>query len=113
MAASVCSQVDFLAISEIVLDNSFPTTQFNLLCFRNPYRNDYDWVKWGITGIYINRDIPSRMIFIPEFQTIPVHINPRKQKWLIVATYVSPSDFITELTKVLDKCRNNFKNMLF
>ena len=34
-----------------------------------------------------------------------------KNKWLVVATYTPPSLLQTELTKVLDKCRNSFENI--
>ena len=36
----VCTQVDFLAISETKLDSSVPTAQFNLPGFRTTYRKD-------------------------------------------------------------------------
>ena len=40
LSGFVCTQVDFLAISETKLDSSFPTAQFNLPSFRTPYRKD-------------------------------------------------------------------------
>ena len=36
----VCTQIDFLAISETKLDSSFSIAQFNLTGFRTPYRKD-------------------------------------------------------------------------
>ena len=43
-------------------------------------------------------------------------MNLKKQKWLVAAIYTPPSQcksyFITELTKVLDKCRSNFENIV-
>ena len=59
--------------------------------------------------IYI-RDCPSTT------QILPAEMNLKKQKWLVVAIYTPPSQckiyFITELTKVLDKCRSNFENIV-
>ena len=47
-------------------------------------------------------------------QLIPVEINLKKQKWLVAAIYTPPSQcknyFITELTKILDKCRGSYDN---
>ena len=49
-----------------------------------------------------------------HIQILPVEMNLKKPKWLVVAIYTSPSQcksyFITELTKVLDKWRRNFEN---
>ena len=110
---------DFLAISEIKLDSSFPTAQFNLSGFRTPYRKDITARSGGLL-VYVNGDIPSRMISIRDcpsgIQILPVEMNLKKQKWLVVAIYALLSQcksyFITELTKVLDKCRNNFENIV-
>ena len=106
----VYTQVHFLAISEAKLDSSFPTAQFNLPGFRNLYRKDI--------LVYVNGDILSRMISSrdcsSDIQILPVEMN-LKQKWLVVAIYIPPSQyksyFITKLTKVLDKCRSNFENI--
>ena len=58
------------------------------------------------------------MLKIPDcpsdIQVIPVEINLKKQKWLVIAIYTPPSQcknyFITELTKILDKCRGSYEN---
>ena len=58
------------------------------------------------------------MLKIPDFpsdiQMIPVEVNIKKQKWLVIAIYKPPSQcknyFITELTKILDKCRGSYEN---
>ena len=58
------------------------------------------------------------MLKIPDcpsdIQVIPVEINLKKQKWLVIAIYTPPSQcknyFITELTKMLDKCRGSYEN---
>ena len=56
------------------------------------------------------RDCPS------DIQILPVEMNLKKQKWLVVAINTPPlqctSYFVTELTKVLDKCRSNFENIV-
>ena len=75
LLAFVCTQVDFLAISETKLDSSFPTVQFNFPSFRTPYRKDTTARSGGLL-VYVNGDIPSRMIFIrdcpSDIQILPV-----------------------------------------
>ena len=63
--------------------------------------------------LYINgdiRDCPS------DIQILQVEMNLKKQKWLVIAIYTPllqcKSYFITELTKVLDKCRSSFVNII-
>ena len=78
----VCSQEDFLTISETKLDSSFPTTQFNLPEFRTPYRKDKTAKSRGLL-VYVNGDIPSRMISIRHYpsdiQILPFEMNLKKQ----------------------------------
>ena len=51
-----------------------------------------------------------------DIQILPVEMNLKKQKWLVAEIYTPPSQcksyFITKLTKVLDKCRSNFENIV-
>ena len=64
----LCTQVDFLAVSETKLDSSFPTAQFNLPGFKTPYRKDIT-ARSGVLLVYVNGDIPSRMISLRECLT--------------------------------------------
>ena len=88
--------VDFLAVSETKLDSSFPTEQFNLSGLVTPYRKDLSAKSGGLLA-YVNSNIPSK-----------------KQKWLVIVIYTPPSKrksyFVTELTKILDKCRGSDEN---
>ena len=109
--------IDFLAVSETKLDSSFPTGQFNLPGFRTPFRKDLSGKSGGLL-VYVNSNFPSKMLKIPDcpsdIQVIPVDINLKKQKWLVIAIYKPPSQckkyLITELTKILDKCRGSYEN---
>ena len=51
-----------------------------------------------------------------DIQVIPVEINLKKQKWLVIAIYTPPSQcknyFITELTKILDKRKGSYENTI-
>ena len=79
----VCTQVDFLVISETKLDISFPAAQFNLSGFKTPYRKDIIARSAGLL-VYINEDIPYRMISIRDFpsdiQILLVEIKSQKAK---------------------------------
>ena len=109
--------VDFLAVSETKLDSSFPTGQFNLPGFRTPYRKDLSAKSGGLL-VDVNSNIPSKVLKIfdcpSDIQVIPVEIILKKQKWLVIAIYTPPSHcknyFITELIKILDKCRGSYEN---
>ena len=107
---TVNSYFSTLAVSETRLDSSLPTWQFNLPGFRTPYRKDLSAKSGGLL-VYVNSNIPSKVLKIPDcpsdIQMIPVEINLKKQKWLAIAIYTTPSQcknyFITELTKILDR----------
>ena len=57
----VKNNVDVLMISETKLDDSFPTAQFLLHGFREPYRLDRNSKGGGIM-LYIREDIPSSLL---------------------------------------------------
>ena len=77
------------------------------------------WGKSGGLRVYVNRDIPLKVLKIPDspsdIQVIPSEINLRKQKWLVEAIYTPPSPcknyFLTQLTKILDKYRGSHENI--
>ena len=73
------NNTDILMISETKLDPSFPTRQFHIHGFSEPYRFDRNSIGGGIL-LYIREDIPSKLILtkmaIEEFF---VEINLRKK----------------------------------
>lgn len=77
----LCKQVDFLAISQTKLDSYFPTVQFNLPGFRPPYMKDIT-ARNGVLLVYVNGDIPSRVISIRDctshIQILLVEMNLKK-----------------------------------
>ena len=56
----ICVNLDILIMSEIKLDNSFPSSQFLLDEFLKPHRLDRCWNGGGIL-IYIRDDIPAHL----------------------------------------------------
>ena len=68
----------------------------------------------------MNSNIPSKVLKVSDCpsdnQVMPVEINLKKQKWLLVAIYTPPSQcrnyFITELTEILDKYSGSYENIV-
>ena len=58
--------------------------------FKKPYRFDATAVSGGLLT-YVNESIPSRVLphrLPPDIQCIPIELNLRKQKWLILGIYI-------------------------
>ena len=79
----VGKNVDFLAISETKLDQSFPINQFTFSSFKKPYRLDVNARQGGIM-VLVNSNIPSRQINISclpkDIQQISIELNYHKHK---------------------------------
>ena len=84
--------VDILAIGESKLDESFPTSQFLIEGYANPYRLDINGCSGGLL-VYVNENIPSRILtsfeFESDIQIIPVETNLRKVKWVVFSISTS------------------------
>ena len=112
-------KVDFLAVSETKLDDSFPENQFILEGYKNPYRLDESGNSGGLL-VYVNCDIPSRKLDLFKFnlgmQVMPIELNLRKQKWLIFVIYRPPKQnikqFLTSLSSAFDFYSKTYDNML-
>ena len=57
----ISNNMDLLIISETILDPFFPTGQFHIHDFSEPYRFDRNGNGGGIL-MYIREDIPSKLI---------------------------------------------------
>ena len=98
-------------MSETKLNSSFPTGQFHIHGFSEPYRFDRNSSGGGIL-LYIHEDIPSKLILTK--MTIEggfVEINMRKKRWLLCCSY-NPKNFSyqkisTKLAKILIYCYLN------
>ena len=94
----VSELVDVLSISETKIDSSFPTAQFQLVNFKKPYRLDKSSTSEGLLT-FVRNDIPSRQLtdfsFPGDIQILPVELNLKKSKWLILNIYRNPRQNIT------------------
>ena len=94
----VQNNIDVLTIIESKLDNTYPTEQFLIKGFREPYRFDRIIGGGGPGGgvlIYVREDIPSKQltkhVFPEDIEGLFVEINLRKSKWLVLGSYHPPS----------------------
>ena len=101
--------VDVLVIAETKLDETFENCQFHIPGFKEPYRLDVSSNSGGLL-VYINDQIPSRLltgIDVPcDVQVLPIELNLKKTKWLLLPAYRPPSQnekyFLHHLERMTD-----------
>ena len=90
----VNGNVDIFTIAETKLDGSFPTSQFELEGYYSPFRLDITKQGGGLL-VYLKSSIPSRQLsygsICNSIQAIPLGINLRQEKWLVILIYRPPS----------------------
>ena len=111
--------IDILCIAETKLDASFPNSQFHLPGYTLPYRLDKSAKSGGLL-VYVKETMPSKSL--DEFSTskniqiIPIEINFRKSKWLLLPIYrppdVSEQLFIDEISSLIDFYSSKYHNIL-
>ena len=86
----VDGKVDILIITETKLDSTFPSSQFMIKGYSEPYRLDRNRNGGGVL-IYIREDIPSKNLIshtIPsDIEGLFIELNLRNSKWLLFGTY--------------------------
>ena len=111
--------IDIICLAETKLDNSFPSARFQVPGYSSPYRLDINSKSGGLL-VYIKDTIPSKelkQLVIPNsIQILPIEINLRKSKWLIISIYRPPSTpenlFIDNMNKVLEFYSHKYENIL-
>ena len=88
-------KVDIVVLTEIKLNNSFPTNKFLIEGYSKSFRLDETEIDQGGLLVYIREDITCKELrshsFAEDIEGIFIEINLRKYKWLIFATYHPPS----------------------
>ena len=117
----VRKNLDILVINETKLDDNFPTAQFLLDGYREPYRKDRTKNGGGVL-VYVKEDIPSKELprySLPDdIEGIFFEINLRKTKWLMFGSYhpphkSQPNDyFLNHLERAMDKFLTVYSNFL-
>ena len=77
----VRGKVDILVITETKLDSTFPTSQFLIGGYNEPYRFDRNR-NGGDVLIYVREDITDHKLS-HDIKGIFVELNLRKNKWLL------------------------------
>ena len=104
-------------ISETKLDSSFPTGQFLINGYSEPFRIDRNSQGGGIM-LYVREDIPSKLVGVETSPTegFYVEINLRKKKWLLCCSYNPNKNNIQfhleNLTKSLALYSSNYENLI-
>ena len=102
--------IDIFAITESKLDASFPTSQFIIDGFREPFRKDRS-IHGGGIFVYIRADIPCKIIkFITPLEILCIEVNFRKIKWILIIVYyprphpsrMNDNEFLSEVGKAID-----------
>ena len=112
--------LDIFLISETKIDNTFPNAQFVCSGYSNPHRRDRCVGGGGGLLMYVNENIPSRILRIHEspddIEILSVEINLKKQKWCILGIYRPPSMqkqyFIDHLSRVLECYSRKYDNII-
>ena len=101
------NNLDILFISETKIDSSFATTLFQI--GYATYRLDRNANGGGIL-LYIREDIPSTLPnFDMSIESVNIEINIRK-KWLLVGTYNSNKNLISNHLKEIGKNLDNYSS---
>ena len=115
--------IDILTIQETKLDSSFPTQQFLLDGFSEPYRLDRNRDGGGVL-IYVREDIPSKLLkkhtFTKNVEGLFIEVNLRKTKLLFFGGYRSDhqihglckNDYLQQLSFAIDKYSSYDKILL-
>ena len=99
------------------IDASFPSTQFLIPGFTEPYRRDRSEFGGGLL-LYVNDHIPFKLVFksAADDESLFVEINLYKKKYLIGATYnpckTSISKHLITLGKDMDTIIPNYDNII-
>ena len=113
--------IDILCIAETKIDSTYPTQQFSIPGYREPYRLDGPKIRECSGGllVYIREDIPSKLLTSfkvkSDMQVLPIEINLKNAKWIIIPIYRPPSkdkcefnEFIINMLDFYSKTHENF-----
>ena len=118
--ADLASQyLDVIIIAETKLDDTFPNSQFHIPGFKTPYRLDVTSKSGGLL-VYVNEQIISRELknlSLPkDIQAIPIELNFRKSKWLLLPLYRPPDQdeayFVEQLQRISDFYNKSSQQLL-
>ena len=112
-------RVDILMISETKLDSSFPSAQFVIEGYCEPFRLDRNCYGGGLL-IFINENIPCKRVtsyqFPKDVECMILEIKFGSTKWLLIGGYNPKkqciSHFLNHVSKGIDKNLSSHENFL-
>ena len=109
--------VQYMAITETKLDNSFPDPQFAVPNFVM-FRRDRDQNGGGLCT-YIRSDVPNRRLSCIEPSDLEVIVNEvtlNNERWIVIAAYRPPCTdanlFLEKMQTVVDECLIRSSNIV-
>jgi exonuclease III len=107
-----------LTIAETKIDDTFPKNQFCMSGYKM-YRRD-DTGRSGGLLTYVRTDIPSKFLsnfkFGHDIQVLPVELNFRKCKWLLLSIYKPPRQdlkyFLSVLSDAICYYSSTYENIM-
>ena len=117
------NHLDILTIQETKLDSSFPTGQFLINGYSEPYRLDRNRNGGGVM-IYVREDMPSKLLnrhtFTETIEGLFIEVNLRKTRLLFFGSYrsdhaefgVSTDIYFNQISLALDVYSNYDKFLL-
>ena len=118
LVSQVKDKIDILLVTETKLDSSFPTNQFRIDGYADPYRFDRNCQGGGLI-FYIREDLPCKVLphnLPKDVEAIFIQVTLRKTKWLIIGGYnpnkAGISYFLRHVSKQLDKLLGEYENIL-
>ena len=113
--------LDILVIIETKIDESFPTSQFLIDGFHEPFRKDRHDNGGGLL-IYLNEDIPMKELdlhtFPEDVEGMFIEINRGKRKLLLFGSYHPPTNksgdeyYFKCVERALDIYNSNYDNFI-
>ena len=119
LVSLVKDKLDVFLLSETKIDISFPSSQFTMEGYSNPFRRDRN-IHGGGLLLYIRDDIPCKQIksyALPgDIECFFVEIKLRNKKYILVGGYNphrdSTSYFLSHIGKALDELLGNYDNII-
>ena len=113
------NKVNILIVAETKLGSSFRSGQFTINGFGKPIRLDVSSNSGGLL-VYIRNGIISKQLKdlgIPnDIEIVPIEINIRKEKWLLLPVYRNPSQnktyFVDNISRITGRYSASRKNLL-
>ena len=106
-------------VSETKTAISFPISKFVIKGFAAPFRLDRTNTAGGIL-VYIRDDVPSKLLNISygssDTERLAIEINLRKTKWLLISSFNSHknniSNHLMNLSKYIDRKSSCYEKYL-